>query len=81
MTYILRGEELPKGTVVYFGSDDGQRVCRSIILDDRNKFMIVIFDPADGFWATKWAREIWKRYPHRRPSCTLFEMLTKKLEI
>jgi hypothetical protein len=78
---MKRGSDLPIGTVVYsvFTHErDHIRLLRSTTPSDYD-LMEYIYDPIDGLWATQWVREVWKKCSHLHPSCTLFEMLNKKL--
>ena len=83
--YTKYEPDLPEGTLVYsVGCISGQLtvLSKTIKKDVLHKLngVACIFNPEDGLWATKWARQVWELYPYQHPHCTLFELLHKKLE-
>jgi len=79
MSYVIPGYKLSMGTEVY-----AYQCSHTVILYKVCKINLLnyyIFDPHDRLYATETARWFWEKYPESHPHATLFEILSKKLDI
>ena len=83
MNYVMKGDLLPRGTLVYFWPPGHYTV--SAIL--KNEYHIpfdpdaylYIFGKIDELWATNFVRHFWLCHPQFHPHATLFSILHKHL--
>jgi hypothetical protein len=89
MTFVVRGYEMPEGTVLYFltyccvnfRSYGYVKTTRSVKDKPHLAGLQYVYDPNDGLLASRNVRKFWEEYPYSHPHCTLFSLLYKKLEI
>jgi hypothetical protein len=81
MTIIKTGSALPNDTEVYIYAENNQKLLARKESVSRYPYLLFIFDPNDGLWASINVREYWDYHPQKHPCITLFGILYKKLEV